>query len=321
MRAIAAINRTAEPQNPPPKKAKNLATTGPSPAPLESMFGSSYPYHFLASGQELCHLIQWAMPGNGGFTLPQRAILRWTLLHNFFLECGARAKMRVYEMTADHARAMIGYLSSAAAIHRRHAKALEKLTGADVGRLLPILMSATKFPEAMKHEANGCTRSCGSLVPGLQPTGSNLEWPRTRRDGQELVVGDEMPQDSPGPKTPKSPSTLRARRDRSSHDQALRRAANLSGSIRPNVAPSNTRTCSAQSRAARLCRRRSCGITKALPEIASHVGEAKRMGSDLGWRVLTRNADYDSRLPALSDMYMRSARSLRFPSLFFKLGS
>ena len=34
------------------KKVNNLAATGAiDPAPLESMLGSSYPYHFLASGQ------------------------------------------------------------------------------------------------------------------------------------------------------------------------------------------------------------------------------------------------------------------------------
>jgi manganese containing catalase len=38
--------------------------------------------------------------------------LKMDLLHNFFLECGARAgKARVYEMTDDPtARAMVGYL-------------------------------------------------------------------------------------------------------------------------------------------------------------------------------------------------------------------
>ena len=73
--------------------------------------------------------------------------LKMDLLHNFFLECGARAgKMRVYEMTADPtARAMIGYLLVRGGVQFvAYAKALEKLTGADVGRLLPILDVSNK---------------------------------------------------------------------------------------------------------------------------------------------------------------------------------
>jgi Mn-containing catalase len=45
--------------------------------------------------------------------------LKLDLLHNFFLECGARAnKMRVYEMTTDPtARAMVGYLLVRGGVH------------------------------------------------------------------------------------------------------------------------------------------------------------------------------------------------------------
>ena len=52
---------------------------------------------------------------------------------------------------------MIGYLMVRGDVHIvAYAKALEKLTGADVGRLLPIpSVSNKQFPEAAKLEAEG----------------------------------------------------------------------------------------------------------------------------------------------------------------------
>src|ERR1051325_9293708 len=85
--------------------------------------------------------------------------LKLDLLHNFFLECGARAnKMRVYEMVTDPtARAMVGYLLVRGGVHIvAYARALEHLTGVDVKKLLPIPdLSNKAFPEARTHEKKG----------------------------------------------------------------------------------------------------------------------------------------------------------------------
>jgi Mn-containing catalase len=74
------------------------------------------------------------------------------LLHNFFLENGARmAKIRVYE-TTDHpiARRMLGYLFVRGGVHAlAYAKALEELTGVDVKKMLPI----PNIPDADFKEA------------------------------------------------------------------------------------------------------------------------------------------------------------------------
>jgi manganese catalase len=74
------------------------------------------------------------------------------LLHNFFLENGARmAKIRVYE-TTDHpvARQMCGYLFVRGGVHAlAYAKALEELTGVDVKKMLPI----PNIPDADFKEA------------------------------------------------------------------------------------------------------------------------------------------------------------------------
>lgn len=63
------------------------------------------------------------------------------LLHNFFLENGARTqKLRVYEMTDNpSARTMLGYLFVRGGVHAHaYALALEQLTGVEMKKMLPI---------------------------------------------------------------------------------------------------------------------------------------------------------------------------------------
>ena len=70
-------------------------------------------------------------------------------------------KIRVYEMVKDPtARAMVGYLLVRGGVHIvAYARALEKLTGADGGKLLPIPdVSNKKFAEAAAHEERGLHR-------------------------------------------------------------------------------------------------------------------------------------------------------------------
>lgn len=59
------------------------------------------------------------------------------IFHNFFLETGARNnKLKVYEMV-EHpaARALTGYLLVRGGVHQiAYARAIEKLTGADLKR-------------------------------------------------------------------------------------------------------------------------------------------------------------------------------------------
>jgi Mn-containing catalase len=128
------------------------------PAPLEEATKERYSYHFIASAQTALPFDSMGNPWNGSY-VTATGNLKMDLLHNFFLECGARAnKSRVYEMAPDPvARAMVGYLLVRGRVHVvAYAKALEKLTGADVGRVLPIPdVSNKKFPEALKLEAEG----------------------------------------------------------------------------------------------------------------------------------------------------------------------
>ena len=81
------------------------------------------------------------------------------LLHNFFLEVGARThKIPVYGMT-DHptAREMIGYLLVRGGTHvLAYAKAIEIAKGTDLTKMLPIpSLDNSKFDYARKFEKLG----------------------------------------------------------------------------------------------------------------------------------------------------------------------
>jgi len=124
--------------------------------------------------------------------------LKLDLLHNFFLECGARAnKIRVYEMVDDRtARAMVGFLLVRGGVHIvAYAKALEKLTGVDVGKLLPVPdISNKRFPEARRHEDRGLHQILYRFSPDdYRRIGEIWNGPHPE-DGSELRVEDGPPE-------------------------------------------------------------------------------------------------------------------------------
>ncbi len=197
-------------KGPAAKPAKGATKGKANPAPLSDPdVNSFYPYHFSGSAQTALPFDGFGNPWNGSY-VTATGNLKMDLLHNFFLECGARSgKARVYEMTADPtARAMIGYLLVRGGVHIvAYAKALEKLTGADVGRLLPIpSVSNKQFPEAAKLEAEGLHTIMWHWSPSDQYTQLAEIWNGPHpEDGQELEVRDEMPPGFPWPDFPEEP--------------------------------------------------------------------------------------------------------------------
>ena len=182
--------------------------TNPVPAPLADAVPARNSYHFIASGQTALPMDSMGNPWNGSYVFSS-GNLKLDLLHNFFLECGARAnKIRVYEMVDDPtARAMIGFLLVRGGVHIvAYARALEKLTGADIGKLLPIPdISNKKFPEAAEHEKRGLHqimfrfspddyREIGKIWNGTHP-----------EDGSELRVEDNIPEGFRPPDLPEEP--------------------------------------------------------------------------------------------------------------------
>jgi Mn-containing catalase len=101
------------------------------------------------------------------------------LLHNFFVESGARmGKIRVYEATQNPvAREMVGYLIVRGGVHQEaYAKALSELSGVDITKLLPVPeISSTRFPHAKSFMDRGEPREVqdgppeGGEVPDLNP--------------------------------------------------------------------------------------------------------------------------------------------------------
>ena len=133
----------------------------PTTTPMADAKDLRNAHHFIVSGQG-------TLPGNSmgghwnGDYVFSSGNLKLDLLHNFFLEVGARTqKLRVYEMT-DHpvAREMLGYLLVRGGVHAlAYAKALEELTGTDVKKMLPIPeIENYEFPEARKFEDAGFQR-------------------------------------------------------------------------------------------------------------------------------------------------------------------
>lgn len=184
--------------------AINLLLTGtttrgndPSKGPLEGVKDARNSYHFLATGQQA-----FCGDSQGNFWTGQNVFssgnLKLDLLHNFFLECGARAnKIRVYEMAKEPtARALTGFLLVRGGVHIvAYAKALEKLSGVAVGKLLPIPdISNKRFPESKKHEDKGLHRILYRFSPDdYRQIGEiwNGEHPE---DGRALEVQDDPPE-------------------------------------------------------------------------------------------------------------------------------
>jgi Mn-containing catalase len=123
------------------------------------------------------------------------------LLHNFFLECGARTvKLRVYEMTKNPAaRRMLGYLFTRGGVHAHaYALALEKLTGVQMKKMLPIpKIEDAQIPESKPFMAEGSHRRLYRFSPeDYKDIG--VIWQGEALDGSgKLEVIDGPPQGGP----------------------------------------------------------------------------------------------------------------------------
>lgn len=189
--------------------AINLLLTGatargadPAATPLKTATDARNAYHFIASGQQALPVDSMGNPWSGAYVFSS-GNLKLDLLHNFFLECGARAnKIRVYEMVDDPAaRAMLGYLLVRGGTHIvAYARALEVLTGADLSKLFPIPdISNKQFPEARVLEERGLHLKMFRFSPDdYRQLGQVWKGPHPE-DGAELVVEDMIPDGFPPP--------------------------------------------------------------------------------------------------------------------------
>jgi Mn-containing catalase len=131
---------------------------GPPAADLEDVKGVGNPHHFLKGGQGALPVDANGLPWNGDYVFSSGDLLE-DLTHNYFLETGARnGKLKVYEMV-DHpaARALTGYLLTRGGVHQvAYARAVEKLTGADLSKLFPgPRIETAKIPECQPYIKRG----------------------------------------------------------------------------------------------------------------------------------------------------------------------
>ena len=182
----------------------NLLLTGttkrgndPTKTPLKNATDARNTYHFIASGQQALPIDSMGAPWTGQNVF-NSGNLKLDLLHNFFLECGARAnKIRVYEMVDDPtARTMVGYLLVRGGVHIvAYARALEVLTGVDLKPMFPIPdISNKKFPEAKRLEDQGLHRIMYRFSKDDYTELAQVWKGRHPEDGSTLVVEDNLPE-------------------------------------------------------------------------------------------------------------------------------
>ena len=180
----------------------------PDQAPLARGASVRNTHHFIVTAQTT--LVGDSMGGawRGDYVFSSGNLVL-DLLHNFFLECGARLhKIRVYEMTRNPvAREMVGYLLVRGGVHAlAYAKALESLTGADVSKMLPIPnIENSRFPEARKFEQMGIHRNLYRFSAQDYKEVEKI-WRGPAPDGSgHLQVVDGPPEGGPVPVLPDVP--------------------------------------------------------------------------------------------------------------------
>ena len=199
--------------------AINTMLTGASPtdngrapaASLSGLKGVGNPHHFLAGGQGALPQNSQGSPWTGDYIFASGDLIE-DLTHNFFLETAARNnKLKVYEMV-EHpaARALTGYLLVRGGVHQvAYARALERLTGADLKNLFPSPRIPTeKIPECKPYIERGEHLRLYRFSPNdyLELAAVfNGPHPETK---EELEVVDEMPEGVPPRDLPPQPAVF-----------------------------------------------------------------------------------------------------------------
>jgi Mn-containing catalase len=158
------------------------------------------PQQLIAGGAAALCQDSNGKPWNGDYITSTGDLVE-DLVHNFFLETGARNnKLKVYEM-CDHpsARALTGYLLVRGGVHQvAYARAVERLTGADLMKLFPSPRIPTdKIPESQPHIEAGLHTKLYRFSPSdYQEVAAVFNGPHPET-GDELEVVDAPPEGFP----------------------------------------------------------------------------------------------------------------------------
>jgi len=175
----------------------------PKDSPLTDLNGGNgIRHHFLINGNSALVANALGAPWQGDYVFNSGNLVL-DMLHNFFLESGARMhKLRAYESsTHPVVKRLTGYLLCRGGVHQlAYAVALEKITGVNVPKMLPIPDIRTdKIPECQEFIAKGLHRSLyrfsdddykniGAVFNGTHPEdGQPLEVREGTLDGHPLA--------------------------------------------------------------------------------------------------------------------------------------
>jgi Mn-containing catalase len=162
---------------------------------LSDVKGVRNSQHFTNGGAGTLVQDSMGKPWNGDYVFSSGDLIE-DLTHNFFLETGARnGKLKVYEMV-DHpaARALTGYLLVRGGVHQvAYARAIEKLTGADLMKLFPSPRIPTdKIPECKPHIEKGLHRILYRFSPNdFNEIKAVFNGPHPET-GEELEIADTV---------------------------------------------------------------------------------------------------------------------------------
>lgn len=208
----------------------NTMLTGTS---LDDAKNARLTQHFIAGGKGAMPQNSHGNPWNGDYVHSTGDLVE-DLVHNFFLETGARNnKLKVHQMT-EHpaARALTGYLLVRGGVHQvAYARAVENLTGANLMKLFPSPRIPTeKIPECKPHLERGEHLKLYRFSPNDYReivAAFNGPHPET---GEPLQVVDEAPEGFPAHDLPEQTDVFApdyAPEEISEIAQKLRKAAGL----------------------------------------------------------------------------------------------
>jgi Mn-containing catalase len=188
--------------------AINTMLTGAS---LDDAKDARNTQQFIAGAKAALPQDSMGKPWNGDYVHSSGDLIE-DLVHNFFLETGARNnKLKVYQMS-DHpaARALTGYLLVRGGVHQvAYARAVEKLTGADLMKLFPSPRIPTdKIPECQPHIKRGDHLRLYRFSPNdYREIIAVFNGPHPET-GEDLVVVDEAPEGFPAHDLPPEPDVF-----------------------------------------------------------------------------------------------------------------
>jgi Mn-containing catalase len=162
---------------------------------LSDVKGTRNTQQFIAGGAAAMVQDSMGKPWNGDYVNATGDLIE-DLTFNFFLETGARNnKLKVYEMvTHPAARALTGYLLVRGGVHQvAYARAIERLTGADLMKMFPSPRIPTdKIPECQPHIQRGEHLKLYRFSPNdFQEIAAVFNGPHPET-GEELHIAEEI---------------------------------------------------------------------------------------------------------------------------------